>query len=274
MLGLKSLDIVNKLCLSFFVCLILSECGECLLWTCGVTNRFFKEKNSGIFSFIHKDTPTCLHISHLHQKVMKTTSQVHWNYTTLSLHITSVCLSLVMSVRRSSRSGSSSWSLGSSPYLGAQIPRQGNSYFGFANMSSVGVPIKAVSVNRSLLTPMDLQLDPTIQSVRIQEKEQIKSLNNRFASFIDRVRNLCLLLSQSITENVEEQNWVLIVFFFKLANGIKVLSYVNKFNRLFYHSCTLHQFQLIPEKQDQQPTGLFQIKGKIGNQLFFLNGIL
>ncbi|XP_056628829.1 intermediate filament protein ON3 [Triplophysa dalaica] len=95
-----------------------------------------------------------------------------------------------MSVRRSSGSGSSSWSLGSSPYLGAQIPRQGNSYFGFANMSAVGVPIKAVSVNRSLLTPMDLQLDPTIQSVRIHEKEQIKSLNNRFASFIDRVCKL------------------------------------------------------------------------------------
>ncbi|KAI7797929.1 putative keratin, partial [Triplophysa rosa] len=57
-------------------------------------------------------------------------------------------------------------------------------------MSAVGVPIKAVSVNRSLLTPVDFQLDPTLQSVRIQEKEQIKSLNNQFASFIDRVCKL------------------------------------------------------------------------------------
>lgn len=112
----------------------------------------------------------------------------------ISSHHSSLYLS-VMSVRRSSGSGFSSWSLGSAPYLGAQIPRQGNSYFGFANMSTAGVPIKAVSVNRSLLTPVDFQLDPAFQSVKIQEKEQIKSLNNRFASFIDRVRYIHLLYS-------------------------------------------------------------------------------
>ncbi|XP_037102278.1 keratin, type II cytoskeletal 8-like [Syngnathus acus] len=50
--------------------------------------------------------------------------------------------------------------------------------------------ISAVTVNKSLLTPLNLSIDPTIQAVRTQEKEQIKTLNNRFASFIDKVRFL------------------------------------------------------------------------------------
>ncbi|KAG9352973.1 hypothetical protein JZ751_017549 [Albula glossodonta] len=54
----------------------------------------------------------------------------------------------------------------------------------------VQAPITAVTVNQSLLTPLNVDIDPTIQSVRTQEKEQIKSLNNRFASFIDKVRFL------------------------------------------------------------------------------------
>uniref|UniRef100_A0A8C4GPA9 Keratin 5 n=1 Tax=Dicentrarchus labrax TaxID=13489 RepID=A0A8C4GPA9_DICLA len=51
-------------------------------------------------------------------------------------------------------------------------------------------PITAVTVNRSLLAPLNLEIDPAIQVVRTQEKEQIKTLNNRFASFIDKVRFL------------------------------------------------------------------------------------
>ncbi|XP_049335749.1 keratin, type II cytoskeletal 8-like [Astyanax mexicanus] len=51
-------------------------------------------------------------------------------------------------------------------------------------------PITAVSVNKRLLAPLNLEIDPTIQAVRTQEKDQIKSLNNRFASFIDKVRFL------------------------------------------------------------------------------------
>lgn len=51
-------------------------------------------------------------------------------------------------------------------------------------------PITAVTVNKSLLAPLNLEIDPTIQAVRTQEKEQIKTLNNRFASFIDKVRFL------------------------------------------------------------------------------------
>ncbi|XP_054904375.1 keratin, type II cytoskeletal 8-like [Poeciliopsis prolifica] len=51
-------------------------------------------------------------------------------------------------------------------------------------------PITAVSVNKSLLAPLNLEIDPTIQVVRTKEKDQIKGLNNRFASFIDKVRFL------------------------------------------------------------------------------------
>ncbi|XP_021542435.1 keratin, type II cytoskeletal 8 [Neomonachus schauinslandi] len=50
--------------------------------------------------------------------------------------------------------------------------------------------ITAVSVNQSLLSPLKLEVDPNIQAVRTQEKEQIKTLNNKFASFIDKVRHL------------------------------------------------------------------------------------
>ncbi|XP_057557859.1 keratin, type II cytoskeletal 6C-like [Hippopotamus amphibius kiboko] len=50
--------------------------------------------------------------------------------------------------------------------------------------------IQEVTVNQSLLTPLNLQIDPTIQRVRIEEREQIKTLNNKFASFIDKVRFL------------------------------------------------------------------------------------
>ncbi|KAI7793913.1 keratin, type II cytoskeletal 8 [Triplophysa rosa] len=56
-------------------------------------------------------------------------------------------------------------------------------------MGSVA-PIQAVTFNKSLLAPLNLEIDPTIQAVRTQEKEQIKTLNNRFASFIDKVRFL------------------------------------------------------------------------------------
>ncbi|XP_004601882.2 keratin, type II cuticular Hb5-like [Sorex araneus] len=47
-----------------------------------------------------------------------------------------------------------------------------------------------VTVNESLLAPLNLEIDPKAQCVKQEEKEQIKSLNNKFAAFIDKVRFL------------------------------------------------------------------------------------
>lgn len=47
--------------------------------------------------------------------------------------------------------------------------------------------ITSVSVNESLLTPLNLEIDPNAQCVKHEEKEQIKNLNNKFAAFIDKV---------------------------------------------------------------------------------------
>ncbi|XP_059103242.1 keratin, type II cytoskeletal 4 [Peromyscus eremicus] len=50
--------------------------------------------------------------------------------------------------------------------------------------------IQEVTINQSLLTPLQVEIDPEIQKVRTAEREQIKTLNNKFASFIDKVRFL------------------------------------------------------------------------------------
>lgn len=65
-------------------------------------------------------------------------------------------------------------------------------YIGFGGVAGgmgndAVAPITAVTVNKSLLAPLNVEIDPTIQAIRTQEKEQIKTLNNRFASFIDKV---------------------------------------------------------------------------------------
>uniref|UniRef100_A0A3Q2QEL6 Keratin 4 n=1 Tax=Fundulus heteroclitus TaxID=8078 RepID=A0A3Q2QEL6_FUNHE len=89
-----------------------------------------------------------------------------------------------------------SWSNQSSGYGSA------TSYAGgFSSMSltrqrfglsqqSITPQISPVQFNQSLLTPMPRNFDDTVQAIRIQEKDQIKTLNNRFASFIDKVRFL------------------------------------------------------------------------------------
>lgn len=102
----------------------------------------------------------------------------------------------VSSVRRSG--------VGAGPGFGAGFGSGGGNY-GFSSSSSMSggyggsfggsggfipPPITAVTVNQSLLAPLNLEIDPTIQAVRTQEKDQIKTLNNRFASFIDKVRFL------------------------------------------------------------------------------------
>ncbi|XP_048784454.1 keratin, type II cytoskeletal cochleal [Lagopus muta] len=83
--------------------------------------------------------------------------------------------------KRISLGGSSSYSV-----------RSGYGYggMGFGGAIVPGAGIQEVTVNQSLLTPLNLEIDPNIQRVRKEEKEQIKTLNNRFASFIDKVRFL------------------------------------------------------------------------------------
>ncbi|XP_071312100.1 keratin, type II cytoskeletal cochleal [Agelaius tricolor] len=82
--------------------------------------------------------------------------------------------------KRVSLAGSSSFSV-----------RSGYGYGGAAFGGSLSPGgIQEVTVNQSLLTPLNLEIDPSIQRVRKEEKEQIKTLNNKFASFIDKVRFL------------------------------------------------------------------------------------
>ncbi|NWJ09832.1 K2C75 protein, partial [Crypturellus undulatus] len=67
---------------------------------------------------------------------------------------------------------------------------------GFDGRGGPGFPvcppggIKEVNINQTLLVPLNLEIDPEIQKVRTQEREEMKTLNNKFASFIDKVRFL------------------------------------------------------------------------------------
>uniref|UniRef100_A0A8C4E054 IF rod domain-containing protein n=1 Tax=Dicentrarchus labrax TaxID=13489 RepID=A0A8C4E054_DICLA len=95
------------------------------------------------------------------------------------------------SVKRTSYGGlGSSAGTGGGAGFGYGMSMGGSSGGFSSNQSYIAPPITAVQVNQSLLAPLNLDIDPTIQAVRTQEKEQIKTLNNRFASFIDKVRFL------------------------------------------------------------------------------------
>nr|XP_012618418.1 keratin, type II cytoskeletal 7 [Microcebus murinus] len=71
--------------------------------------------------------------------------------------------------------------------LGASRPRVAvhSAYAG-----PLGASIREVTINQSLLAPLQVDIDPSIQQVRQEEREQIKTLNDKFASFIDKVRFL------------------------------------------------------------------------------------
>uniref|UniRef100_A0A8C6QVG8 Keratin 76 n=1 Tax=Nannospalax galili TaxID=1026970 RepID=A0A8C6QVG8_NANGA len=60
------------------------------------------------------------------------------------------------------------------------------------NFGPSGCPggIQEVTINQSLLQPLNVEIDPQVGQVKAQEHEQIKTLNNKFASFIDKVRFL------------------------------------------------------------------------------------
>ncbi|KAM6216345.1 keratin, type II cytoskeletal 2 oral-like [Rhynchocyon petersi] len=61
---------------------------------------------------------------------------------------------------------------------------------GFGGPGCFPLGIQEVTINQSLLQPLNMGIDPQIGEVKTQEKEQIKILNNKFASFIDKVRFL------------------------------------------------------------------------------------
>uniref|UniRef100_A0A6I8R5I7 Keratin, type II cytoskeletal I n=1 Tax=Xenopus tropicalis TaxID=8364 RepID=A0A6I8R5I7_XENTR len=50
--------------------------------------------------------------------------------------------------------------------------------------------IQQVTINTQLLQPLNLTIDPNVQKVKTEEREQIKTLNNKFAAYIDKVRFL------------------------------------------------------------------------------------
>uniref|UniRef100_A0A7N5JX37 Keratin 5 n=1 Tax=Ailuropoda melanoleuca TaxID=9646 RepID=A0A7N5JX37_AILME len=68
----------------------------------------------------------------------------------------------------------------------------GGGGFGGGGFGPVCPPggIQEVTINQSLLQPLNVEIDPEIQKIKTREREQIKSLNNQFASFIDKVRFL------------------------------------------------------------------------------------
>ncbi|KAM3617828.1 uncharacterized protein V6R79_011685 [Siganus canaliculatus] len=85
--------------------------------------------------------------------------------------------------------GSGSGVFGAGGVSGFGVGGYGGSGYG-AGAGNVIPAITAVTVNSSLLAPLNLEIDPNIQNIRMKETEQIKTLNNRFVNFIDRVRFL------------------------------------------------------------------------------------
>ncbi|XP_032939017.1 keratin, type II cytoskeletal 3-like [Catharus ustulatus] len=76
--------------------------------------------------------------------------------------------------------------------IGGGVIGGGMGGFGGPVRGGPGFPggIQPVQVDPTLLRPVHVDIDPQIQQVKCQEKEQIKTLNNQFASFIDKVRFL------------------------------------------------------------------------------------
>ncbi|XP_023852962.1 intermediate filament protein ON3 isoform X1 [Salvelinus sp. IW2-2015] len=113
--------------------------------------------------------------------------------TTIRKSFTSQSLAAPGSTRMSSgsvRHSGAGFGFSSSSSAGGYGGGLGAGYGGGMGGGFHGATITAVTCNQSLLAPLNLAIDPNIQVVRTHEKEQIKTLNNRFASFIDKVRFL------------------------------------------------------------------------------------
>ncbi|XP_068184888.1 intermediate filament protein ON3-like [Antennarius striatus] len=97
-----------------------------------------------------------------------------------------------------------------------------------------------VTVNKKLLEPVNVKLDPTVQAVRNNEKDQIKSLNNKFASYIERVRLL------------EQQNQVLETKWSILQKETTPTSVIEPMYNSYILTLRQHLSQLENEKQRLQ----------------------
>nr|XP_010300217.1 PREDICTED: keratin, type II cytoskeletal 5-like [Balearica regulorum gibbericeps] len=114
-----------------------------------------------------------------------------------SLYNVGGCKRISVAGRGGSFYGSAGFGGGAGSMYGGGFGMPANLGYGYGafggGMGGPGFPaggIHEVSVNQSLLKPLNLEIDPSIQRIRKEEKEQIKTLNNKFASFIDKVRFL------------------------------------------------------------------------------------
>ncbi|XP_034268927.1 keratin, type II cytoskeletal 7-like [Pantherophis guttatus] len=102
-----------------------------------------------------------------------------------------------------------------------------------------GRGIHTVRVNQNLLQPLRIQIDPEISRVKEEEREQIKTLNDKFVSFIDKVKHL------------EQQNKLLETKW----NCLQQQEPVEKANiqPLFenYTTCLKHQLQRLLKEREQ-----------------------
>ncbi|XP_037701664.1 keratin, type II cytoskeletal 1b-like [Choloepus didactylus] len=90
----------------------------------------------------------------------------------------------------------------------------GGSSFGLGGFGPTCPPggIQEVTINQSLLQPVNLEVDPEIQKVKAKEREQIMVLNNKFASLIDKVRfleqqNQVLQVKWELLQQVNTSTW-------------------------------------------------------------------
>ncbi|KAF1585751.1 Keratin, type II cytoskeletal 75, partial [Eudyptes moseleyi] len=114
-----------------------------------------------------------------------------------SLYNVGGCKRISVAGRGGSFYGSAGFGGGAGSMYGGGFGMPANLGYGYGafggGMGGSGFPaggIHEVSINQSLLKPLNLEIDPSIQRIRKEEKEQIKTLNNKFASFIDKVRFL------------------------------------------------------------------------------------